>query len=847
MTNINKVAVIGSGVMGAGIAAHIANSGTEVLLFDIVPEGASDRNQLAKAAIEKAVAQTKKDAQQQMLTHKRNAKRITPCNLEDDLKKIAEVDWIIEVVLERLDVKQNLYQKLEEVRKDGSVVSSNTSTLPLAHLVEGMPERFKQDFMITHFFNPPRYMRLLELVTSEATKKEHIETITAFCDERLGKGVVPCNDTPGFIANRIGIFWLTVAINRALKMKVDVQTADAVMSRPIGVPKTGVFGLMDLIGIDLLPLIAESYGKTLDKSDRFFAEYTDFPVITKMIEEGYTGRKGKGGFYRLNTEGGKKVKETKNLLTGEYAYQDKPKLASVGAAKGGLRKLVEHEDAGGRYAREVLLELLSYAASLVGEVSDSIYDIDRAMRMGYNWKYGPFELIDRLGGDDMAGPKWLALQLEEAGKDVPAILKAAGDQPFYQVESGELQYLTPKGDYTAKPQQPDAWMLADIKRGNKPVAKNASAALWDLGDGILCLEFTSKMNTIDPLIFDMMDEAIALCGGATNSPLAGESENAKTFSGGGTSTKGSIPPTESRKRSSTPPQGGSYRGLVIANDADNFCVGANIGLALFGSNVSAWKMLGEFIKRGQDTFMKLKYGNFPVVSAPSGMALGGGCEVLLHSDAVNAHVELYTGLVEVGVGIIPGWGGCKEMLFRHIKAQAESDTLAAKFGNWFSWLSPVRTLNVMPPLKTVFEAISLAKVAKSAEQAKSMRILNERSRITMNRERVLPDAKALCLELAKDYQPPESYTVQLPGKTARVALDIAINQAEKAGKALPHDVTVSKALGYVLSGGETDIRKELTEQNILDLERAQFDHLLRTPETLARIEHMLETGKPLRN
>ena len=795
---IKKVAVIGSGVMGAAIAAHVANSGTNVLLLDIVPDGASDRNGLATSAIEKLLKTDPKP-----LAHKRNAKRLTPGNLEDDLEKLKDVDWIIEVVIEKLEIKQELYKKLDQHRKPGSVISSNTSTLPLNKLVEGMPERFRKSFMITHFFNPPRYMRLLELVPGEADSAL-VESIRQFCDIQLGKGVVECKDTPGFIANRIGVFWLATALNKALEMNISVEAADAVMSRPVGVPKTGVFGLMDLIGIDLLPLIAKSFSDTLSSDDPFLKIYNEPEIVTNMIADGYTGRKGKGGFYRLNTEGGGRVKESIDLQTGDYAPSVKPRLESVNAARAGLRHLVTHEDEGGKYAWEVLRDTLHYAASLIPEISDDIKAVDDAMRMGYNWKYGPFELIDRLGGEDVPGPKWLLGKFKEEGLSVPEILQKAGDQPLYALEGANKQFMTLQGQYQPIKADADAWMLEEKKRGQKPVLKNPSAALWDVGDGIVCLEFTSKMNSLDPMSLEMVTQAVEKV----------QSE---------------------------------FKGMIIGNDADNFCVGANIGVLLFAANVAAWKEIDGIIKQGQDAYMELKYAPFPVVGAPSGMALGGGCEILLHCDAVNAHIELYTGLVEVGVGIVPGWGGCKEMLYRNLKKRAESDSVATKMGSWFSFLSPVRTLNTMPAIEPAFRNISTARVAKSAEEAKDMIILNDRSRITMNRARVLADAKALCLELAEDYTPPETYAISLPGKTARTALDMAIRGAVKSGQALPHDVVVSTALGQVLSGGDTDITKELSEQEILDLERKMFMELVKHPDTLARIEHMLETGKPLRN
>ena len=363
--SINKVAVIGSGVMGSSIAAHIANSGTQVVLLDIVPkEAGADRSKLAKGAIERMLK-----ADPAPFTHKNKATLITPGNLEDDIKLLQDVDWIIEVVLENLDVKRDLYKKIAQMRKPKCIVSSNTSTIPLKHLIEGLSDEFRKHFLITHFFNPPRYMRLLELVVGEETDKGAAHVIREFCDVKLGKGVVECNDTPGFIANRIGCFWMTAGVMEAMRLGVSVEDADLVMGKPVGIPKTGVFGLLDLIGIDLMPLIASELTKTLPSSDEFIKIYNQPELIKKMIADGYTGRKGKGGFYRLNTEGGKKQKEVKDLKTGEYYAASKPKLESVDGARDGLIKLVTHEDIGGRYARTVLVQTLAYAASLIPEIA----------------------------------------------------------------------------------------------------------------------------------------------------------------------------------------------------------------------------------------------------------------------------------------------------------------------------------------------------------------------------------------------------------------------------------------------------------------------------------------------
>lgn len=798
---IEKVAVIGSGVMGAGIAAHVANSGTKVLLLDIIPEGASDRNILTKNALDKIAK-----ADPAMITHKRKLKLIENGNLEDDISKLSECDWIIEVVLEDLAIKQATYKKINEHRKKGSIVSSNTSTIPLNKLTEGLGDEFAKDFLITHFFNPPRYMQLMELVTGEKTRPDAASQIEEFCDVKLGKGVVKCKDTPGFIANRIGTFWLMRAMNEALKQDTPIEVVDAIMGRPLGIPKTGVFGLMDLIGIDLLPLIAKSFAGTLPKEDEFNKIYSLPEIVTKMINGGYTGRKGKGGFYRLDPEAekGTKVKQAINLKTGEYAISEKPRLASTKLGKNGLVEILEVGDAGSKFLWPVLRDVLLYTANLAGKIADEITDIDEAMKLGYNWKYGPFELIDRLAIEGKSGPLWFAEKLKEEGIKVPYIIEKAGNEPLYKIEAGHREYLSSQGGYKQIPFNPEAFTLEEVKLKSKPILKNPSAKLWDIGDGVACFEFASKMNSLDPMILELLLDSV-----------------------------------EEVKK--------NYKALVIANDGKNFSVGANIGVLLFAANVAAWKEIDGIIKQGQDAYMALKYAPFPVVGAPTGMALGGGCEMLMHCDAVQAHIETYTGLVEVGVGLVPGWGGCKEMVYRGLKKRAESDAWAAKFGGWFSWLSPVKTLNTMPPIVDAMMKISTAKVSKSADLAADMQVLNENSSITMNRKRLIADAKQKALELTKNYKAPETYSVNLPGKTARTAIELKLKEMEKLGQVTPYDMVVSRAVADVITGGNTNITKEITEQQMLDLEREVFMSLVKQKGTLDRLEHMLETGKPLRN
>lgn len=775
--SIQKVVVIGSGVMGSQIAAHIANAGVPVLLLDIVPKEGDDRNALAKAALERLLK-----TEPAPFMHPQNAKLIALGNVEDDFEKLKDADWIVEAVVENPKIKSDIYRRIDAVRKPGTIVSSNTSTIPLKVLLEGQSAAFAEDFFITHFFNPVRYMRLLELITGPQTRADSIALIRDFCDRKMGKGVVVCKDTPGFIANRLGTFFMQTAINATLDLGLTVEEADATAGRPMGVPKTGVFGLVDLIGLDLMPLIAKSLLATLPADDGYRAIFRDPPLFQKMIADGYTGRKGKGGFYRIAKTAAGKTKESINLQTGDYAPSVSAKLPTLEAAGKNLRALCEAPDKIGQFAWRVLSQTLAYAAALVPQIADDIVSVDAAMRLGYNWKFGPFELIDQLG----AG--WLATRLAGEGKTVPPLLSAAADRSFYRVADGHLEYLTTQGGYAPLQRPEGVLLLADIKRASKPVAKCGSASLWDIGDGALCLEFHSKMNTIDPEILGLINKAVEIVAGS----------------------------------------GGCWRGLVIYNEAEHFSVGANIGLAMVALNTAMYSAMEDFVKQGQAAYHILRFAPFPTVAAPAGLTLGGGCEITLHSTAVQAHAETYMGLVEVSVGLLPCWGGCAQMLGRTFTAKKTAG-------------GPI------PPISQVFETISLAKLSKSAADAVALNLMRPTDGITMNRDRLLFDAKQRMLELAKDYKPPEPWLINLPGATGLAALNLAIESFRQIGKATPHDATVSKAVAAVLCGGEGDVLDPIAETQILELEHREFVKLVRTPETAARIEHMLETGKPLRN
>ena len=800
MTDIQKVAVIGAGVMGSGIAAQITNAGIPVLLLDIVPKNAEDRNVIAKGAVEKMM---KADPAPFML--KRNAKLIECGNLEDDLDKLGECDWIVEVVLEDLKIKHATYEKIAKHRKRGSIVSSNTSTIPLARLMEGMDKEMAKSFMITHFFNPPRYMRLLEIIQGDATDQKAVDKIAEFCDIHLGKGVVHCHDTPGFIVNRILTFWMQKAVNVALDKNVPIEVADAVMSKPIGVPKTGVFGLVDLVGVDLMPYLSKSLLSTLPEGDQYRKISRDIPFIDQMIAAGYNGRKGKGGFYRLNPDNPKtKEKQAVNFAadgfdeTASYRKADKPSLASVDAGKGGLRAVLETVDQGGIYAKEVMVHTLAYAASLVPQIADTVYDVDRAMQMGCNWKFGPFEMIDQLGAE------WLVKEIVAAGYDVPDLLKKLGNGTFYKIEDGQKHYFGTDGKYHAIERGEGVLLLEDIKLQSKPLYKTASASLWNIGDGVICLEFTGKMNALDEPVFETIHKAIALI------------EDEKT----------------------------DYKALVVYNEGTHFSAGANLGLAIFAMNIALFPQIEEMVAGGQKAYMALKHAPFPVVSAPSGFAFGGGCEILLHSDHVQLHAETYTGLVEVGVGLIPGWGGCKELILRY--QEREAVQYAKATGGKKVWFSPDKS--PMGAIRKAFEVIGTATVAKSGPEAKEI-YFRETDGVTMNRDRLLFDAKKKALELLDGYQAPEKrHDIRLPGPSGKMALDMAVADLRTSGKATPYDVTVSSALATVLTGGDkADWTVPMNDDDIVALERVEFMKLVKNEGTMARIEHMLAKGKPLRN
>jgi 3-hydroxyacyl-CoA dehydrogenase len=769
--NIKRVAVIGAGVMGAGIAAQIANAGVAVELLDIVPKDQVNRNSVAENAIARLLK-----TEPSPLMHSKNARLLTPGNIEDHLDRLKHVDWVIEAVLEDPAIKRSLYRKLDEVCRPQTLISSNTSTLPLSVLSRDFPDSFKRRFMITHFFNPPRYMRLLELVASPLLEQTLLDAVHRFADVKLGKGCVLCNDSPGFIANRIGTFWIQTALLKAIADGMQVEQCDAAMAW-FGMPKTGIFGLLDLVGLDLMPHILHSFKLTLPGSDPLSPICQVPPLLQSMIEQGLTGRKGAGGFYRLQAGADGKVKQAIDLTTGNYRLVEPYRLPAGAHHAHELRAFLDGGEMLNTYSWRVLSDTLVYCAGLIPEIAADIDAIDTAMRLGYNWRHGPFELLQQLGID------WFVDKLGRENRPIPALL--ASRHELYRVKDGQLQFKDSHSGYRPVVRPAGVLLLSDVKHQRAALAGNPSASLWDIGDGMVCLEFHSKMNTLDLDILNLIQHSLTIV------------------------------------------QRG-YKGLVIYNEADNFSAGANLTLLVSAIEQQDWQAVTRIIRLGQQTYQALKYAPFPVVGAPTGLALGGGCEILLHCDAVVAHAELYMGLVEVGVGLLPGWGGCKELLRR--------------------WLAfPKRPGGPVPAIAQTFETIGLAKVSKSARQARDLLFLAKSDAIVMNKDRLLADAKHRATALAKDYQPPEPTFYNLPGKSAWAALDMAVGNLLAAGKASAYDGEISRQLATVLSGADSDITRPLSEQDVLDLELQAFLYLVQQPATLARLQHMLKTGKPLRN
>jgi 3-hydroxyacyl-CoA dehydrogenase len=778
MYEINRAAVIGAGTMGLGIAGQLANAGVDVLLLDLPAEG-DNRNALCERAIERLL-----DDKQPGLLHESNLERITIGNIEDDLARLADVDWITEAVVERLDVKKNLYGKIDAVRKPGSIVSSNTSTIPIALLVEDMPDDFRAEFAITHFFNPVRYMRLLEIVRGEHTLPEVIDCLEQFNESRMGKGIVLCNDTPGFLGNRVGVFAIQTALHAAFGMGLKPEEADAVFGRPLGIPKTGVFGLYDLIGIDLMSDVAKSLDSILPDADAFHEVSAEIPLMKRMIEEGHLGNKGmKGGFYRIQDPADSTSRQTLEFDSFSYRDFDRNKLQATVDAEltGDFTVLLDRGDRFGRYAWEILSNTFCYAANLVPDVNESLVAVDDAMKLGYNWLQGPFEMMDSIGVDRFIE------RLEDEDRPVPPFLRTAAGKSFYRVAGGTLQSLKADGSYEDLKRADGLIRFSEWRQTLKPLLENAKASYFGLPREIGLVEFHSKANTLDGesmhLLADAVDHA---------------SKN--------------------------------FKGLIVHNDAQHFSCGVNLeGVLEFIVNKD-WDGIDRFLDHFQQTCLSLSHAPIPVVSAPSGLSLGGGFEVVLHSDKVIFHANSVTGLVETLVGVVPGGAGVKEILHR-----------------WYD-----REGDVTKAAWQAFMNIGYGKTARSPLEAAPLVMFREGiDDYVMNRDRLLQTAIDAVMELSYDYYPSGGSTVRpplgMPGRDVWQEMQDWLLKAQRQGVLTPHDVTTGTQIAMIVTGGDVDAGTTMTENEICDLERKAFVTLAKTDETRERIKFMLEYGSSLRN
>ena len=666
---------------------------------------------------------------------------------------VSNADWIVEAVVERIDIKHNIYEKIFKHRKKESVVSSNTSSIPISVLSEKLSDQDKKDFCITHFFNPVRYMDLLEIVKSNESDLDKVKLLKDFCEIDLGKGAIICNDTPGFLGNRIGVYAMQIAMTEAFKMKLSVEEADAVFGRPMGIPKTGVFGLYDLIGIDLMADVLKSFIKELPESDPFQPVAREMPLVKKLIETGYTGRKGKGGFYRMNKEGGKKILEAINLETGEYSPSKKIDIKSE---KVDLKKLINRGDKYGDYAWSVISKIIKYSSSLVPGITDKFNDIDEAMRLGFNWSRGPFEMLKEIGVNNF----FQKIDNFEGNKFLENLSKSK-DENFY----GERQQYT------------EIETLGKIKPRALKLDKNNSAEIYRFPEFNI-VEFTTKANALD---YDSMDSLK----NATDKPL------------------------------------------IIINESMQFSAGVNLTYTMNFADKGDFKSIEKFVGYFQETCKHLKYSKFPVVSAPSGLTLGGGFEVLVQSNFVASHTNIVVGLVETLVGLVPAGGGCKEMLWRW------SQTDEAKNDPDFA------------PLK-VFDIIGYAKTATSPVEAEPLKYLIPENKKIMSRNSLLNEARKI-LDQNKEFTPPKECTFNLSGKSLKDKMVGMLEKLYNDKIILDHGMMVGTELANVLSGGDTTIDKTLTEDQLFKLELDAFMKLIETSKTQDRIKHTLSTGKPLVN
>jgi 3-hydroxyacyl-CoA dehydrogenase len=803
--HIEKAVVLGAGTMGSRIAAHFANAGLPCILLDIVPPNlpadapAAERNKIVRAGLDAA----KKSKPAAFFTAAL-AEKIAIGNFDDDLARCSEADWIIEVVAENLEIKRKLLSRVAQFRKPGAIVTTNTSGLPVHLIAEGMSEEFQQHWAGTHFFNPPRYLKLVEVIPGPKTSSDVIETLSEFCDRRLGKGVVVAKDTPNFIANRIGTFSMLNALRLMGALGMTVEEVDACTGPAVGWPKSATFRTADLVGLDVLVHVVKNIYETA-RNDESRESYKVPVLVEEMVKRGWLGDKTGQGFYKKVKGTGEKEILALDVNTMEYRPRQKAKFASLEMGKAiedtreRLRALVgpvlegQKGDKAQQFLWSGLSEMCLYAARRVPEISDNVADVDRALRWGFGWELGPFEILDAIG------VKEFAAQLQKEGRALPPIIEkvlASRRLGFYESEKGITTVFDVGGGAKKVEEPKGVIILKSLKDARREIERNSGASLIDLGDGVVCCEFHGKMNAIGADLISMLH-------------------------------KGS-------KRLET-----DFEAMVIANQAVNFSVGANLMLVLVAAQEQEWDELHMAVKQFQNINLAIKYARKPVVAAPQGMALGGGCEVSLHSAKIQAAAEAYIGLVEVGVGLIPGGGGTKEMLLRANEHAAGGEDL-----------------DLFHALKPIFEAISMAKVGTSAEECRDLGYLRREDGVSMNRDRLVGDAKEVALSLVRGgYKPlaaswqegAQTKQIKVLGEQFLAAAKLAIHMMLRGGYASEYDAHVSRKLANILAGGVLTAPQMVSEQYVLDLEREAFVSLCGEKKTQERIAHTLKTGKPLRN
>jgi len=799
---IQKAAVLGAGTMGARIAAHFANAGLACLLLDIVPKEAvpADRNKIVAAGLEAA-----KKSKPAAFFAPSLASRIAIGNFEDDLERIADADWIIEAVAENLEIKRNLLAKVAQHRKAGSVVTTNTSGLPVHLIAEGLPEEFQQHWAGTHFFNPPRYMKLVEVIGGPKTRPGVLEALSDFCDRRLGKGVVLAKDTPNFIANRIGTFSMLNALRLMSTLGMTVEEVDACSGPAVGWPKSATFRTADIVGLDVLMHVVRNIYETAPH-DESREVYKVPALVEEMAKRNWLGDKSGQGFYkRVKGEGEKEIL-TLDVNTMEYRPRQKAKFASIEAGKAiedtceRLRTLLQplfeeqKTDKAQQFIWSGLSEMCLYAGRRMPEISDHIVDVDRAMRWGFAWELGPFEIVDSIGLTAFAN------QVKKEGRLLPAIFEkalASGRKAFYESHKGTSSVFDLATGAVERVEEPAGILiLKSLKEAGREVERNSGASLVDLGDGVVCCEFHSKMNAIGADLIAMIHKGL--------------------------------------KRLET-----DFDAMVIANQAANFSVGANLMLVLVGAQEQEWDELHMAVKQFQNINLAIKYALKPVVAAPQGMALGGGCEIGLHAAKIHAAAEAYIGLVETGVGLIPGGGGTKEMLIRANERAASGDDL-----------------DLFHALRPVFENIATSKVGTSAEEGRELGYLRREDPVSLNRDRLVADAQQTAIGLVRSGWKPRAASWQEGAQTTQIkvlgesflsAAKMAIHLMVRGGYASDYDAHVARKLANILAGGALTSPQIVSEQYVLDLEREAFVSLCGEKKTQERIAHTLKTGKPLRN